>query len=87
MSKDAQIWCERCKGAAGCNLPRKPAKKGCKAFEAFEYFVPAILEGHIKPEGWVESSRASGLCVDCENRKDCIFYAREGGTWHCEEYR
>ncbi len=85
MSTDARISCERCKGAAGCNLPRKP-KTACKAFEAFEYFVPAILQGHVQQDGWAETSRAMGLCGDCGNRKSCMFQRREGGVWHCEEY-
>lgn len=87
MSQDARIQlCERCKGSAGCDLARKSGKSACKAFEAFEYFVPAILEGQIQNEGWVNSTRSSGLCGDCGNRQSCMFVRREGGTWHCEEY-
>ncbi len=87
MSTDAQTWCERCKGASGCSLPRVPRKTACKAFEAFEYFVPAIIQGHIQPDGWADASRAMGLCGDCGNRELCMFDCREGGVWHCEEYR
>jgi len=87
MSKDAHIQlCERCKGSAGCDLPRKPGKSACKAFDAFEYFVPAILQGQIRYEGWDAVNRAAGLCGDCGARDTCMFRRREGGTWHCEEY-
>jgi hypothetical protein len=68
-------------------MPHKPGKSAsCKAFEAFEYFVPAILHGQIQQEGWVNSARSSGLCGDCGNNTSCMFVRREGGTWHCEEY-
>jgi len=80
------ILCERCKGAAGCNLPKNPGMTSCEAFEAFEYFVPAILDGRIKTEGWTDSARSMGLCGDCANRDTCMYVRREGGTWHCEEY-
>jgi len=80
--------CKTCKGAAGCNVPRKATKPvgQCKAFESFEYFVPAILQGQIQHEGWDAVNRAAGLCGDCGARDTCIFRRREGGTWHCEEY-
>lgn len=29
----------------------------------------------------------AGLCTTCENRDGCVFSRREGGIWHCEEYR
>ena len=87
MSPDDQAQlCERCKGSAGCDLPRKSGNSACKAFEAFEYFVPAILQGEIQKEGWVNSTRTFGLCGDCGNRPSCMFVRREGGVWHCEEY-
>ncbi|MGQ9708129.1 MAG: hypothetical protein ACUVUR_04565 [bacterium] len=28
-----------------------------------------------------------GLCLNCENRKDCSIRNNEIGVWHCEEYR
>lgn len=28
-----------------------------------------------------------GLCVNCENRKDCAIRNKEIGVWHCEEYQ
>jgi hypothetical protein len=34
-----------------------------------------------------DSGRLTGLCIDCEGRKNCSFPKSEGGVWHCEEYR
>ena len=34
-----------------------------------------------------DSGTHTGLCRDCENRRDCTFPRLEGGVWHCEEYR
>jgi hypothetical protein len=27
-----------------------------------------------------------GLCINCANRKHCLYRKPEGGVWHCEEY-
>jgi hypothetical protein len=27
-----------------------------------------------------------GLCINCANRKRCLYPKPEGGVWHCEEY-
>ncbi len=28
-----------------------------------------------------------GLCVNCENRAECVHSKTPGGIWYCEEYR
>lgn len=28
-----------------------------------------------------------GLCINCDNRKKCVFSNNEGGVWHCQEYQ
>lgn len=33
------------------------------------------------------TTRALGLCVNCDLRHDCALHRPEGGVWHCEEYR
>ena len=80
--------CSKCKGAAGCDVRLEATRpvNACKAFEAFEYFVPAILQGHVQKETASVSVRASGLCADCGSRDTCMFRRPEGGVWHCEEY-
>lgn len=65
----------------------------CEEFET-EAFVPArtasknllpIVELSVSENG--DSVRYAGLCIDCEDRNDCMFPKPEGGVWHCEEYR
>lgn len=29
----------------------------------------------------------AGLCVNCENRENCLMPKPETGVWHCEEYK
>ncbi|HOX01757.1 MAG TPA: hypothetical protein P5555_05315 [Candidatus Paceibacterota bacterium] len=29
----------------------------------------------------------AGLCVDCQNRRTCIYAKVHGGVWHCEDYQ
>ena len=33
------------------------------------------------------SARNMGLCAFCESQKTCTIPKKEGGVWHCEEYR
>jgi hypothetical protein len=33
-----------------------------------------------------EEVKFKGLCLNCENRKTCIFSKPEEGVWRCEEY-
>jgi len=28
----------------------------------------------------------TGICVNCDYRKECVRSRSEGGIWHCEEY-
>lgn len=28
-----------------------------------------------------------GLCINCDFREECPHAKKEGGVWHCEEYR
>lgn len=48
--------------------------------------VPSELFGSYKSEVGKENGELKGLCVNCENRKDCTFPKPPGGVWHCEEY-
>lgn len=57
--------------------------------ELFDVDVTAIAphqenEDHHREE---DSNALAGLCVNCENRKDCTIRASKGNVWHCEEYR
>ena len=39
-----------------------------------------------KPGEKGEAERFKGLCMNCDNRFDCLLPRPEGGVWHCEEY-
>jgi hypothetical protein len=34
-----------------------------------------------------DNERIKGLCMNCDNRFECLLPRPEGGVWHCEEYR
>lgn len=34
-----------------------------------------------------DNERFKGLCMNCDNRFECLLPRPEGGVWHCEEYR
>lgn len=77
--------CVRCSLAAGCMIPEESAEpvKWCDSFEDMENLLSRSDAVFWLPE----PGRTDGLCVDCTNRGFCILRTREGGTWHCEEYR
>ena len=33
-----------------------------------------------------ETSKYTGLCVNCEHRQTCTHPKPDGGVWHCENY-
>ena len=62
--------------------------------EQFDNFVP---ETNRKPSPAVETEKHRnntnsdgkllGLCINCDFRAECPFAKKQGGVWHCEEYR
>lgn len=34
-----------------------------------------------------EDFKFLGLCINCDFRVECPLAKKEGGVWHCEEYR
>lgn len=80
-----EALCVRCARAAGCEIPGDwdGPMLACDFYEDIECLL--LNKGAV---AWLpEPERMEGLCVDCENRGVCILRTREGGTWHCEEYR
>lgn len=60
--------------------------------EEFDSTVPTIteettVESFPTLEEMREWDEYKGLCVNCENRKDCAIRNKEIGVWHCEEYQ
>jgi len=89
--------CGVCAKAAKCVYPRKTGGPllQCDEFELDRLpsrMAPGpsrALAGHRLSPGAGEGDSAThtGLCQDCENRRDCTFPRPEGGVWRCEEYR
>lgn len=79
-----QALCAECKLATSCTIPGESIEVvlSCGFFENAHGRYP---EPHADDS--VDSSRIDGICGDCGNRSNCVYYhKREGGTWHCEEY-
>ena len=79
-----EALCARCAWAGGCRIPSESSEPimSCETFEHLENLWKTYRLKTSAPD----PSRMEGLCVDCGNRKSCVFRKREGGTWHCEEY-
>jgi len=65
--------------------------------EEFDVDPPSINEDILRNASGASSvndgdndekitEKSIGLCINCENRKPCMFPAPAGGVWHCEEY-
>ena len=57
--------------------------------ELFDVDVTAIVPHQENGDRHREETSEvfTGLCFDCENRKDCTIRSSKGNVWHCEEYR
>ncbi len=85
--------CVNCNNAEHCSYARN-ATKPVVYCEMHDAFAPepstADLSEVLRPdpsELRPELPLSKGLCVNCANRGECVYAKREGGVWHCEEYR
>ncbi|MFO7676729.1 MAG: hypothetical protein R6X12_10485 [bacterium] len=85
--------CTNCNNADHCSYARN-AKKPVQFCEMYDGHSeePARADlsevlrsdpADLRPE----MPHSKGLCVNCANRETCAWAQREGGVWHCEEYR
>ncbi|RKX77095.1 MAG: hypothetical protein DRP87_10080 [Spirochaetes bacterium] len=86
--------CATCRFASTCIYPSNTIHPvvACEEFETVgektgrggipaKWRTSAVKRKDMNPEGLI------GLCVDCEERENCMYARREGGVWHCEEYK
>ena len=64
----------------------------CEEFESAETPQPRTLMKRRSLEAEMHSGvqdigAIQGLCINCIDREHCTLGPREGGVWHCEEYR
>ena len=87
--------CSNCKNDSDCTFKKNRRKPSfyCEEFEVDMGFSTKIA-GKEKPLSItsvdaedVDSKNFTGLCSNCDNRKNCSFPKPEGGIWHCEEYK
>ena len=89
--------CTTCDHASTCIYPRdldRPVWQ-CEEFEVNEAPLEKTTVGSFLAEARAkarpgidenEEVKFKGLCLNCENRKTCIFPKPEEGVWRCEEY-
>jgi len=85
--------CANCNNADGCAYRRRAESvvNFCEMYDGYspeparadlsQVLIPDPAE--LRPE--IPASK--GLCVNCALRGECGYARREGGVWHCEEYR
>jgi hypothetical protein len=87
--------CANCNNAEHCSYARNAKKPVmyCEMYDGYaEEPVRAELSEVLRPDPAdlrpeVEMPQSKGLCVNCAHRDTCAWSKREGGVWHCEEYR
>lgn len=88
--------CSTCNYGPDC-VRRKHHGKPVLYCEEFDDYQPSPEKPHrgfadYDPGEKLETSklatsRSMGLCAFCENQDICTIPKKEGGVWHCEEYR
>ncbi len=83
--------CITCNHVADCAYIRNN-KQPVVFCEEFDSTVPTVKEEEVAEHfptvaEMSEWDEYKGLCLNCENRKDCAIRNKEIGVWHCEEYR
>lgn len=89
--------CLTCDHARSCIYPRELDRPvwQCEEFEAIDMPVDrTTVESFLaaasarRNSGLEENGKAEfkGLCLNCDNRKTCIFPKPDEGIWRCEEY-
>jgi hypothetical protein len=89
--------CLTCDHARNCTYPRHVDSSvwQCEEFEAYDMPVERttvedfLTSVSAKAQVAVSNNgkgELKGLCLNCENRKTCIFPKPEEGVWRCEEY-
>ncbi len=46
-----------------------------------------IITRKEKPEVEMKKLEYTGLCTNCDNRKECKIRDKDFVVWHCEEYK
>ena len=84
--------CINCNNAPYC-INSKKAENPVWYCDMFDNYAPTpertsevkkVTKPTIKKD---DHHKYKGLCVNCENKETCIYATREGGVWHCAEYR
>ena len=88
--------CSTCNNAPSCFYR---ATRGPALFcELFDDYVPSVERTRVEKAlpsadssaalraAEEETSKYTGLCVNCENRRTCAHPKPAGGVWHCEDY-
>jgi len=80
--------CSKCKWGAGCAIPAESGEPvvTCGSYEGLQLPAPENAK-RTSDISLRDLGRLHGICVDCANRRSCLFFQLEGGVWHCEEYR
>ncbi len=88
--------CSTCNNAPSCfyRATRGPALF-CELFDDYvppvertstEKALPSADSSAALRAAEEETSKYTGLCVNCENRRTCAHPKPAGGVWHCEDY-
>jgi len=86
---ESKDLCTACNYSTDC-IQRVTLQRPVWFCEEFDSYMPAPQRTNKTVATRTEASdyhNYSGICMNCENRYDCLRPKPEGGIWQCEEYR
>ena len=87
--------CSNCKNDPDCTFQRNRQRPSLYC-EEYEVAACPLVKTTRKEKSAAnapvdaedeDSGKFIGLCINCDNRRTCVFPKPEGGIWHCEEYQ
>ncbi len=84
-----QSICTTCNNREDCAVSARSGSPimHCDEFDDRQEIIAAAPELEVAAVKEPETGNYTGICVNCEERTECIRSSTEGGIWHCEEYR
>ncbi|MBN1980975.1 MAG: hypothetical protein JW795_05555 [Chitinivibrionales bacterium] len=82
------LYGEKCLYSHDFSMPRNYCEQFQLMTEGQEKDMPLNHASKDTDIGEIAASDSiKGLCVNCENKQNCVMSKTEGGIWRCEEYR
>ena len=59
----------------------------CEEYELVSNQISKEQNNKTKAKEELSPNEYTGICVNCDNRKECTIRCKTSVIWHCEEYK